>query len=87
MPYVGAFAAGVTSASWQPGTNLHVKGYQSAITQVGVGIGVNWLAEFVPDVKRVLRFKDRRATGAISRDKLGNEFRSKPFIGGLSSDE
>jgi hypothetical protein len=56
MPYVGAFAAGVTAASWQPNNpNLAVKGYQAAITQVGVGIGVNWLAEFAPEIKRVLR--------------------------------
>jgi hypothetical protein len=31
-----------------------VKGYQAAITQVGVGIGVNWLAEFAPEIKRTL---------------------------------
>ena len=56
MPYVGAFAAGVTAASWQPNNpKLVVKGYQAAITQVGVGIGVNWLAEFAPDIKRILR--------------------------------
>jgi len=57
MPYVGAFAAGVTAASWQPpnNPNLAVKGYQAAITQVGVEIGVHWLAEFAPDIKRILR--------------------------------
>ena len=56
MPYVGAFAAGVTAASWQPNNpKLVVKGYQAAITQVGVGVGVNWLAEFAPDIKRILR--------------------------------
>ena len=54
MPYAAAFAAAVTSASWQPGTNLVVKGYQGAITQVAFGIGVNWLAEFAPDIKRIL---------------------------------
>lgn len=56
MPYVSAFAAAATSASWQPNNpKLVVKGYQGAITQVGVGIGVNWLAEFAPEIKRVLR--------------------------------
>lgn len=31
MPYAAAFAAAMTSASWQPGTNLVVKGYQGAL--------------------------------------------------------
>jgi hypothetical protein len=56
MPYAGAFGAALTSASWQPGNpNLLVKGYQGAVTQIGVGIGVNWLAEFAPEIKQVLR--------------------------------
>jgi hypothetical protein len=60
MPYVGSFAAGVTAASWQPNNpNLVVKGYQAAITQVGVGIGVNWLAEFAPEIKRILRIEKK----------------------------
>lgn len=55
MPYLGAFTAGVTAATWQPNNpDLVVKGYQAAITQVGVGIGVNWLAEFAPEIKRTL---------------------------------
>jgi hypothetical protein len=62
MPYAGAFGAAVTAASWQPGNpNLVVKGYQGAITQVGVGIGVNWLAEFAPEIKGILHLdKNRR---------------------------
>jgi hypothetical protein len=56
MPYAAAFAASVTAASWEPGNpNLLVKGYQGAITQVAFGIGVNWLAEFAPDIKAILR--------------------------------
>ena len=56
MPYAGAFGAAVTSASWQPGNpNLLVKGYQGAVTQIGVGIGVNWLAEFAPEIKHIVR--------------------------------
>jgi hypothetical protein len=61
MPYVGAFGAAVASASWQPNKpNLLVKGYQGAVTQMGVGVGVNWLAEFAPEIKRVVR----RGSGA-----------------------
>jgi hypothetical protein len=62
MPYAAAFAAGVTSASWQPHSNLIVKGYQGAITQVAVGIGVNWLAEFAPNIKSILRIGNRKPT-------------------------
>lgn len=56
MPYVGAFGGAVMSASWQPNNpDVLVKGYQGAVTQVAVGIGVNWLAEFAPQIKRILR--------------------------------
>ena len=60
MPYAAAFGSAVASASWQPNNpNLVVKGYQGAITQVGVGIGVNWLAEFAPEIKHILHLKYR----------------------------
>ena len=56
MPYAAAFGAAVAAAAWQPDNpNLLVKGYQGAITQAGVGIGINWLAEFAPEIKKVLR--------------------------------
>ncbi len=56
MPYFAAFGASVTAASWEPGNpNLIVKGYQGAIIQLAFGIGVNWLAEFAPDIKTILR--------------------------------
>jgi hypothetical protein len=56
MPYVAAFGASLTVAAWEPGNpSLVVKGYQGAITQLAFGIGVNWLAEFAPDIKAVLR--------------------------------
>ena len=54
--YVAAFGSGSITAAWQPGNpNLLVKGYQSAITQAGVGIGINWLGEFAPEIKHILR--------------------------------
>jgi hypothetical protein len=87
MPYVAAFAAGVTSASWQPGANLVVKGYQSAITQVGVGVGVNWVAEFAPDIKRILRIGNRKATASTSKDIVdnglcpGSQLQNSPQVG------
>jgi hypothetical protein len=54
--YAAAFGAGVTIASWEPNTSsVLIKGYQSAATQAWVGVVSNLLAEFAPDVKRMLR--------------------------------
>jgi hypothetical protein len=51
MPYVGAFAGSVTATSWQPGNpQWQIKGYQAVITQVPVGMGINWLSEFAPEL-------------------------------------
>ena len=56
--YAAAFGGAAIAATWYPGNpNVLVKGYQGAITQVGVGIGVNWLAEFAPEITRVIRRK------------------------------
>lgn len=57
MPYVSAFGAAVTVATWTPHSNPAVKGYQGAITQVFPGVGVNWLAEFAPEIMRTLHLK------------------------------
>lgn len=58
--YAAAFGGAAIAATWYPGnTNILVKGYQGAIAQVGVGIGVNWLAEFAPEITRVLRRKKK----------------------------
>ena len=73
MPYAAAVAGAVTSASWQPGTNLVVKGYQGAIMQVAVGIGVNWIAEFAPDIKRILHIENGKATVKTGSDIKDNE--------------
>ena len=31
-----------------------MKGYQAVITQVPVGMGMNWIDEFTPEIARVL---------------------------------
>jgi hypothetical protein len=75
MPYVGAAgAAAITAVAWQPGSpNPGIKAYQAAVTQVFVGVGVNLLAEFIPDVKRLLH-KDKKSAadehpeGAVPRN-------------------
>ena len=53
MSYAAAFAAGVTVASWEPNyPSVLPKGYQSVVTQAWVGVVVDALAEFAPDIKR-----------------------------------
>jgi hypothetical protein len=56
FPYLGAFAGSVETALWEPGNpNWQVKGYQAVITQVPVGIGINFIAEFAPDIIGLFR--------------------------------
>ena len=58
MSYAAAFGAGVTVASWEPDdTSVLIKGYQSVVTQAWVGVIVDALAEFAPDIKRMLHKK------------------------------
>lgn len=58
MPYLGAFAGAAIATTWQPGNpTWQVRGYQAAITQVFVGVGINWLGEFAPEIVRVVRRK------------------------------
>jgi hypothetical protein len=55
MSYAAAFGAGVTVASWEPNyPSVLTKGYQSVVTQAWVGVVVDALAEFAPDIKRML---------------------------------
>jgi hypothetical protein len=55
MSYAAAFGAGVTVASWEPNySSVLPKGYQSVVTQAWVGVAVDALAEFAPDIKRML---------------------------------
>ena len=54
--YAGAFAGGVIAGTWQPDNpGLLAKGYQGVITQAIFGVCANWLGEFAPDIKRVLK--------------------------------
>ena len=51
MPYLGAFVGRITTTTWTPGNNQwQIKGYQAVITQVPVGMGINWLSEFAPEL-------------------------------------
>jgi hypothetical protein len=58
MPYLGSFTGAALAVTWEPGRPVwQVKGYQAAITQVFVGVGVNWIGEFLPDILKPLKRK------------------------------
>ena len=57
MPYLGAFTGSVTATAWGH-PEWQVKGYQSVITQIPVGMGINWIGEFAPEIARVVH-KDK----------------------------
>jgi hypothetical protein len=58
LPYLGAFTGSVAGTAWEPGRiNWQVKGYQAAITQVPVGMGINWIGEFAPEIVRKVKRK------------------------------
>ena len=60
MPYIGAFTASSIASTWEPGhSRWEVKGYQAATTQVFVGMGINWLGEFAPEIGKVFK-KNKR---------------------------
>jgi len=63
MPYLGAFAASAIATTWEPGSpRWEVRGYQAAITQVFVGVGINWLGEFGAEITRIVRRRKARAS-------------------------
>jgi hypothetical protein len=72
MPYVGAAgAAAIVAVAWQPGNpNPGTKAYQAAVTQIFVGVGVNLLAEFAPDVMRHFH-KDKKKKPAADQHAEG----------------
>lgn len=56
MPYVGAASAAILATKWEPGNpSWQVRSYQAAITQVFVGVGINWIGEFGPEINRAVR--------------------------------
>lgn len=58
FPYVGAFAGSVLGTTWEPGhVEWQVEGIQAVITQIPVGMGINFIGEFAPEITRVLKRK------------------------------
>jgi hypothetical protein len=53
MPFAAAFGAGAIGATWNPNNpTITVKGYQSVFTQAWVGVLINSIGEFAPDIKK-----------------------------------
>jgi hypothetical protein len=53
MPFAAAFGAGAIGATWNPNNpTIIVKGYQSVITQAWVGVVIDSIGEFAPDLKK-----------------------------------
>lgn len=60
MPYIGAFAGGSVASTWEPATQQWwISGYQSAVAQVAIGTGINWIAEFAPEIGRKFHRKHK----------------------------
>ena len=58
MPYAGAASAAILATKWEPGNpSWEVRSYQAAITQIFVGVGINWIGEFGPEITRIIRRK------------------------------
>jgi hypothetical protein len=67
--YAGAFGARVIAGTWQPRSpNLLTNGYQGVITQAAFGICANWLGEFAPDIKHVLK-KENKTGNSVGGNK------------------
>jgi hypothetical protein len=60
MPFAAAFGAGAIGATWNPNNpTITVKGYQNVITQAWVGVVIDSIGEFAPDIKmKFSRHKD-----------------------------
>jgi hypothetical protein len=55
FPFLGAFVGSVTTTAWEPGNpEWQVKGTE-AVTQVPIGMGVNFIGEFAPEITRVIK--------------------------------
>ena len=61
VPYAAAFGAGVAVALWEANyPKVLTKGYQSVVTQAWIGVVIDALAEFTPDVKRLLHKDEKK---------------------------
>jgi hypothetical protein len=69
VPYAAAFGAGVAVASWEPqNQSVLTKGYQNVATQIWIGVVIDALAEFAPDVKRMFHRNEKKENAKLSAD-------------------
>ena len=67
--YAASFGGAALAALWEPyRPNPVVKGYQGVATQAWVGVLVNLLAEFAPDLKRVIHHEKKNAPNEQNSD-------------------
>jgi len=65
MPYAGAFAGGALATTWEPGQPTWWKeGYQSAVAQTFIGVAINMIGEFAPEIFGVFHRKHATAPRA-----------------------
>jgi len=58
MPYLGAFGAAAVASQWEPGNpGWRARGYQAVVGQVFVGMGIDALGEFAPEIARLFHKK------------------------------
>jgi hypothetical protein len=58
--YLGAFTGAATASSWGTGKpKWQVEGYQAAITQIPIGIGINLIGEFAPDFVKLIHTRKK----------------------------
>jgi hypothetical protein len=56
FPFLGAFVGSVTTTAWEPGNSeWQVKGTQAVIAQIPIGMGINFIGEFAPEITRVIK--------------------------------
>jgi hypothetical protein len=58
--YGAAFASGMISSTWKPGTEVWRQGSSGILTQAAFGVVSHWAGEFAPDITRALREKRLR---------------------------
>lgn len=58
--YGAAFASGMITSTWKPGTEAWKQGSNGVLIQAAFGVFSQWVGEFAPDIKRALRKKGIR---------------------------
>ena len=58
MPFLGAFAGSAIATNWEPGRpSWQIKGSQAMLTQIPVGVAINFIGEFAPEIGKIFHKK------------------------------